>query len=314
MIYILHGTDLSRMSMKLEQIKNKFHIEQMSTYDAMEETQMDVLQEIDSISIFDDPKMIVIKNATFLSAKNTSRYEIDPFVQRKDVDLLIVFCVPTEKIDQRKKAVKILSQDAHMVACIRLDQKSQPGYIREQMKEENLAMDEDAFKYFASHVGMDSLKIRSEIIKLSVYNDHVALEDVKALMVNEPIDDVFKMTDALFDKNGLLLLAYYRNFRQQNMETVAIVALLASQIRFLFQVAFLMDKRMGKEEIAKELKAHPYRVQLSMQKASRFTPQRLLGYLSMLADLDQNMKKGRIDPDEGFENFALALEEERQKG
>lgn len=307
MIYILYGTDPSRMSMKVSEIKKKHKIEEASTYDALTDPQEDVLQDMDSRSIFDDPKMIVVHNASFLSAKNATKYEIDPFLKRKDDDNVIVFCVPAQKIDQRKKAVKELAKGAEMLACIRLDQKNQPAYIQEQAKEKNVTFDPDALRYFTSHAGMDALRIRSEIEKLSVYSDHLTLEDVKALMVSEPVDDVFRMTDALFERNGLLLLAYYRSFRQQNMETVAITALLASQIRFLFQVAVLMDRGMRKEEIASELKAHPYRVQTSMRNASRFSPDELLGWLEKLADLDQDMKSGKVDKDEGFENFALML-------
>lgn len=307
MIYILHGTDASRMSMKVAALKKKHNMETVSTYDALQDPMEAVLEEMDSHSIFDEEKMIVIQNATFLSARNTTTYDLDAFVKRKDTDEIVVFCVPSEKIDQRKKAVKALAQGAQVFACIRLDQKNQPGYIREAMTEAGLKMDGEALRYFTSHVGMDALRIRSEIEKLSIYAGEVGLADVKALMVNEPIDDVFKMTDALFDQNGLLLMAYYRNFRAQNMETVAITALIASQIRFLFQVRVLMDRQLGKEEIAQTLKAHPYRVQLSMRKASRFDPDALLGWLEKLADLDQNMKSGKIDKDEGFENFALSL-------
>ena len=77
------------------------------------------------------------------------------------------------------------------------------------------------------------------------------------------------MVDALFERNALRLLAYYRNFRKLNMEPVAINGLLSGQIRFLFQVRVLMDQGNSKEEIAKRLKAHPYRVQINMQRAYR---------------------------------------------
>ena len=113
------------------------------------------------------------------------------------------------------------------------------------------------------------------------------------------MNDIFKMVDAFFSQNGILLLAYYRNFRKLNMQPVAIVALLASQIRFLFQVRVLT--------IAQELKANPYRVKLNMQKAMRFSSEALLYNLSLLADFDQQMKMGKIDKDDGFEYFCLNL-------
>ena len=91
------------------------------------------------------------------------------------------------------------------------------------------------------------------------------------------MNDIFKMVDAFFSQNGILLLAYYRNFRKLNMQPVAIVALLASQIRFLFHVRV------------------------------RFSSEALLYNLSLLADFDQQMKMGKIDKDDGFEYFCLNL-------
>ena len=91
------------------------------------------------------------------------------------------------------------------------------------------------------------------------------------------------------------------------MQPVAIVALLASQIRFLFQVRVLMDEGKAQATIAQELKANPYHVKLNMQKAMRFSSEALLYNLSLLADFDQQMKMGKIDKDDGFEYFCLNL-------
>lgn len=66
-----------------------------------------------------------------------------------------------------------------------------------------------------------------------------------------------------------------------------------------------MDQAMTKEKIASFLKAHPYRVQINMKKAQSFTNEELLDQLETLATLDQEMKMGRIDKDEGFENMIL---------
>ena len=91
------------------------------------------------------------------------------------------------------------------------------------------------------------------------------------------LNDVFKMVDALFERNALRLLAYYRNFRKLNMEPAANQwFVICGQIRFLFQVRVLMDQGNSKEEIARRLKAHPYRVQINMQRAYPRTSDELL--------------------------------------
>lgn len=309
MNYILHGHDEGRVKQKINALKTKHHIQNVIVFDATDDEQQDVFNEMDTISIFDDDKMIVIENATFLSSKDTTKYDIKGFIDRStnDESVILVFCCPSDKLDTRKKAVKELVSKSTAYPCIALDEKSLPGYINEELKKLNLKMDRDAIKWFSARAGFDALRIEQELTKFKTFNDHITLKDVQDLMVCEPLNDVFKMVDALFERNALRLLAYYRNFRKLNMEPVAINGLLSGQIRFLFQVRVLMDQGNSKEEIARRLKAHPYRVQINMQRAYNFTSDELLEKLSILAKLDQDMKMGLVDKDEGFEQFILGM-------
>ena len=107
MIYILYGKDKSMVSMKLEAIKKRHHIqENVNIYDAQADEISNVLQDLDAYSIFDDDKMIIVNNCTFLSSKNTTNYEVDPFLVRKDTDMILVLVCPSDKLDTRKKKVK----------------------------------------------------------------------------------------------------------------------------------------------------------------------------------------------------------------
>ena len=308
MNYIIHGNDESRMQIKVDAIKKKHHIDVPIVYlDAQQDDMALLLNELDSSSLFGDVKMIVVKNSTFLSSKNTTKYNLDEILKRVDHDQICVFWCVSEKLDTRKKNVKALMASSQVISCIRLDAKSQSSYISEVCRQYGVSLDPDAMRWFTARVGMDSLKIEKEIEKLSIYNSRITLEDVEALVCIEPADDVFKMVNALFEKNGLRFLSYYRNFRAQNMETVAIIALIASQIRFLYQVDVLMNQNYSKDEIASTLKAHPYRVQVNMQTAQKFSCDELLAQLDSLAQLDQNLKSGKIDKDLGFEQFALKM-------
>lgn len=310
MNYILHGQDTNRISQKISALKKKYEVtDNVISFDASNTDQDIILNEMDSLSIFDDRKMIVVQNATFLSSKDTTKCNAEFFLERSSQDdaLIVVYCVPSDKLDTRKKVVKQMVEKSTVHPCVALDEKSQASYIREQLKKMDIQMDFDAQKWFMSRVGLDVLRIDQELYKLQTYSSHITLDAVQNLMTVEPLNDVFKMVDALFEKNALRLLAYYRNFRKLNMEPVAINGLLSSQIRFLFQVRVLMDQSMNKEEIASVLKAHPYRVQINMQRAYSFSADELLEKLSLLASLDQNMKMGLVDKDEGFEQFILEM-------
>ena len=194
---------------KVDVIKRKHKIQNIVRLDAMVQTQEEVLQEMDSISIFDEAKMICLEHCTFLSSKNTTHYDIESFLKRNGEDgyVLVLIC-ESAKLDQRKKAVKQLMEISTVYSCIALDEQSQRSYIQEHIKKEQLHMDADALRWFCQRVGLDAMRIDSEIYKLKTYGDVIHLEDVQALVTPEPVNDVFKMVDALFSKNGVRLLAF----------------------------------------------------------------------------------------------------------
>ncbi len=308
MNYILYGNDESRMHQKITTILRKHQIDHVSdTFDATKDEQRIVNNAIDSRSIFDDKRLIVVKNATFFTGKDTTKYDVDEILKRtnQDEDVIIVYICLVEKLSPRKKVAKQVLSYSNLVACLALDQRSQRDYIQDGLRTRNIRMDRDAFQWVSARIGLDALHIDSELDKLQIYNSHITLEDVKALIAPEPLNDVFKMVKALFDQNALLLLSYYRNFRALNMEPIAIIGLLAGQIRFLLEVRICMDQGKEQNEIASELQAHPYRVKVNMQNAQDFTSQELLDQLEELSDLDYQIKSGQVDKDQGFEQFIM---------
>lgn len=298
------------MRQQKSRLKQKYSECDVVTIDCSRDDPAQLLEALDTQDLFSGQKLILAEHASFLSAKNTTKIDPAELLKRKETEHILILSVDSEKLDRRKKAVKELEKAATLVPCLPLDGPSQKQYVRERMKEKDLHLDPQALDWFCSHAGMDPMILDSELEKLSVFSSHPTLEDVQALTTVEPVDNIFIMTEALFARNGLRLLSAYRNFRDQNMEPLAVVMLLAGQIRFLFQVRTLMDDGLDKQGIAKLLVAHPYRTQKAMENARRFDADSLMDILEQLADLEQAMKSGRTDKDQGFEMFCVSLLED----
>ena len=310
MIQILYGTDDSRLTQKKAQLRDKYKDADKIDIDCVKDGADALFAAIDSVDLFSSQKLIFADNASFLSSKNTTDIDPNEVLKRQDTEHILVLIVHAEKLDQRKKAVKQLSKTAALVPCKSLDARSQSQYLSETLERYGVRVDRDSFNWLTSHIGMDPLRIEKEVEKLSIFDPHPGFEDVKKLVTIEPVDNVFVMTDALFEKNGLRLLAAYRNFRDQSMEPLAIVMLLAGQVRFLFQVRILMDDGVSSDEAARILQVHPYRAKRAMENASRFSAEELMDILEQLAGLEQSMKTDTMDKDAGFEMFCIKLVEE----
>lgn len=338
MIYILFGEDEARSSYKLEEIKKKHAGEysDLIRFDFREDETARILDELDSSSLFMDTKLVIVDHADFMARKTPARPDADgkkpgaaktagakkrkkkepsaqeelirQFALRDPEDKIIVYLVPSKSLSQ---AVKLNFGKAVYIESQSLDEKSVRSVVSEIAKSKGVSLEPKAMDWFCSNVGLNSLRIESELEKLSLYSNTITLEDVRALVTAEPSDNVFEMSNALFSRRGLDLLRLYREFRAQNMEPVAINALLASQIRFVYQVRVLMDLRYSQQEIAERLGVKPGRVYFAMKNAHRFQAAQLLGHLNTLAEVDWNMKSGKMDKDAGFENFVLRMLQER---
>lgn len=310
MIYILVGEDPSRMEYKLETIRQKEKCDQSDRFDCRKAAKEEVENALETLSLFAEKTMVILENAAFLGAKNDTGLDLERIAGKalagKD-DKVIVFELPARKMDTRKKKVKELKEQATVIDCMPLDEKSQPAEIRQMMKERNMQMEPKAFEWFCENAGFSSPSLASQLDKLALYSSTLKLEDVRALTTVEPTHNVFKMTDALFARNRLKLLELYRIFRGQNMEPQAILGLLAGQIRFVYQVRVLMDQNLSKEQIMDRLNASSGRIWNTMRNASRFSAGQLLENLALLSHLDQAIKSGQMDKDTAFENFILQI-------
>lgn len=307
MLYVLYGNDASRQEYKLKKLISKEKPDQITRFHADQDDAQAFFEAVDSGSLFIDKEMIIVDHAAFLTAKNTTGWPLEEVVPRTNTDKIVVLMVDNPKIDTRRKLIKEMAGRAVLMECKKFDEQAQRSFIQDLARERKLQIAPDAFEWFCRYGGMDAAALENAVDRLSLHGGPIDLETVQALVTVSPEDNVFEMTNAFFAKDGLKLLALYRTFRQQNMEPLAINGLLASQIRFIFQVRVLMDAGMNQKQIAAELEATPGRIWNSMKNARRFSSMELLDHLNKLARLDLELKTNPTSKDTLFENFILEL-------
>ena len=141
--------------------------------------------------------------------------------------------------------------------------------------------------------------IKNELDKLKLYKleEKVIDKDDIILLVDEDIDDtVFELVSSILKNDCNKAMKLYYNFINNGMDVSQIIAIIASQIRLLFQVKRLYNSGKSNEEIAKILEfKSPYRVKYLLNDCYYYSEDDLIKYLSKLADIDKNIKSGNGD-------------------
>lgn len=271
----------------------------------------EVVNDASTLPFMADKKVVVIKNSYFLTGESPkldfeqSFDELERYLENPNEGVSVIFSVISPKLDDKKEIVKKIKEKSKIYALDSVNKKDMPRVVKQMFDKQGVNITSDALSEFLSRCGEDMYLINSEIEKLSCYKKDIDVNDIK-LMVSKRIEDnVFEMIDAIFAKKLDKVFRIYYDLKINNNEPLTLISLVASQVRFLYQVMVLKDKGYSESNIANELSCHPYRAKLALEKVYRLNKMDLTSLLEELSDLDIQIKSGQIDRFVGFELFLL---------
>ncbi len=314
MNYVLFGEEEYRLKKTLASIVSEYVKEDdtlnVIKYDA-QQTELDVIiSDAMTIPFFSPYKVIIVYHANFLSTTNDitiDTQKLVDYLKQPNESTVFILTGSFSKLDTRKKITKEIKNYCKIYEFHKLDEQGMKGYLSEEVKRRQLQIDSLASMELLKRVGLNIELLHQELDKLELYGEKIS-EDVVAALVSKPLEeDVFALVDAVVKKDVKKAFMIWQDFCIMHIDAIYMIALLAGQFRFLYEVKVLMMQGKLKGEIADILKAHPYRIQLAMQNVQHLSQNELIKMLSTLATLDQKLKSGSLDKKLGFEMFLLEL-------
>ncbi len=304
MIYLLYGTKDYLIKNEVQNI--------LKTYDELSINKLDLttyglnafIDECQTISMFSDKKIIVAENATIFTSsgpKDTEKLEM--YLNNPNPSTTIIFIVYAEKLDERKKIVKLIKKIAKIKEFN--NDNDIRNYIIDRLT--GYQISEENIKLLIDRVGKNEFIIQNEINKLKLYKSDniITNEDIIKITHKNINVDIFKLIDYIVNKQNDEAMEMYFEMIKQNEEPIKIIVMLANQFRIMYQVKELVKTGYTEKEIASKLKIHPYRVKLANQNSTKFKSETLINYLKKLADIDYNIKSGKVDKYLALELFIL---------
>ena len=306
--YLIYGDDNGLIENQVTEIINKLNIDKdnIVTYSLNNTSMEDIILEASMFSMFGTNKVIVVNDANCFKDKVDNIEVLEEYFDKYNHDNYLIFTL-NGKPDTRKKVYKLIDKMGSVIS-VKNDKDYLYNYVNKYISDNNYQMSSNNIIYFLSKVGSDINNIKNELDKLMIYkdNDHNILkEDIDEMVIVNIDDEIFALTDAVINGDISNSMRLYNFFINHNYEQVQIIALLGSQFHFLFQVKRLYNQGKYKDDIAKILEVHPYRVKLALGKIYSYSEELLLSYISKLADMDKNIKLGKIDKGLALELFLI---------
>ena len=255
--------------------------------------------------------MVVLDNSVFLTSKGSLEDKaFDSYISSPNENTVLVFKVICEKLDERKKLVKDLKSKSIVKEFKDLDKTNINGYINSYFTNLGYKIDYNAVSEIISRIGETRRVLYSELEKLELYkvkDKHITIEDVKKVVTKYEEDNIFKLVDAVIQKNKKLIFNTYKKLVSDKEEPAVIISLLANNIMLILECSILLNEGMSSKDIASKLKEHPYRVSLAINNSYKVKKEELIDNLNKLAELDYQIKTGEADKFKGLEAYFINL-------
>lgn len=271
-----------------------------------------LLNDLNTMPFLSDHKVIILENPFFFSSKaglsdNENDLLISYLKNPAPFSTLIIY-INSFKVDKRKKIVKETIKLTKTYQPQELNEYEYSNIIRDDLHKAAIKIDQDAFLELVKRVSHNFDGWDNEFDKLSLYNKpYLQYSDIDVLISKPNLDNVFDLVNAVVAKNLSESLHVWRNFPKDVREPISMIMLLASQFRLIHQVITLSDNGFRYNDLASELKVHPYRVKMANQIARKTSSNEALLVLKQLSILEQSIKQGRVIPEIGFELFLIEV-------
>lgn len=318
-VYLVVGTEQYLGDLFLETIKNQI-LEQEDDamnfikYD-MEQTYLSVaLEEANSMPFFGDRRVVQINHPYFLTgerSKSNLEHNVEELMtyinEPLESTVLVIFAF-YEKLDSRKKVVKVLKKQAKVITIEPLKEHEIKEYVKNTIQESGYEITPEALESLLHLSQMNLSKIMGELDKLFLYTlseKKITKPIVETLVPKSLEQNIFEMVEYVMKKNPAKALKLYQELILQGEETIKINAILLGHFRLMIQVKVMMNMGYQQNNMTDVLKIHPYRIKLAMQQVRNYDLKDLGLIYDELAENDLKIKTGKMEKDLLFELFIL---------
>ena len=316
MTYLFYGKEKYLIDEEIKKYKAKY--DDINIVDITYNNNLDkIIDEANSISLFSEDKLIIVNDTTIFNRKKKAEDEEESINDKDNLDVLInylnnqndqvtlIFINNQETIDNTKKITKLIKEKGVIKEFNTLN-------IKETIKElfGKYKISYDLIDLLINRVGNDISILKEEIDKIITYKENdleITKEDIISLTYLNIDTSAFNFADQIVNKNKDEALKIYNELLEMHSDPSTVIALLASKIRLIFNVLELRHLGYSMYQMCDTLESKEYPIKLALQTASKTSEEEIINVLNDLADLDINIKTGKINPNLGMQLFILKI-------
>ncbi|MFA6255260.1 MAG: DNA polymerase III subunit delta [Patescibacteria group bacterium] len=326
MIFFLWGPDTFRSRQKLKEIKEKFVKELDKSSLNIEILKGDTLETPEFEKAVSTPPFLAKKRLVIIEdliSKNKGQKIQKEILEALDKnglkDTIIVFWESgldggksRSKISQKRSNLLFsrLKKEKYAQEFDLLTEQEVCRFASEQIKKRGGKIEPSALNLLADLTGNDLWQLNSEIDKLLAFrpNQLITVADVNELVKNKLEADIFKLTDALGQKNKKLALKLISDQLRGGTSPTELLTKITWQFKNLLLVKSFMESHgsgYSSSRLTYTLGLHPFVIKKTMAQAHFHQLPTLKKIYQNLITIDYKIKTSQIDPEVLFDLLVI---------
>jgi len=256
---------------------------------------IDIADTAQTLPMFAERRAVLVKRAESLSAAACE--VLLPYIQNPAASTCLIFS--GAKIDQRKKFFTELKKHGDLVEFKRLYDNKLSPFIQGEATVHGKPIEPAAADLLSFLIGNNLQELSSQIEKLVVFagdRPRITLEDVRAVASSSKAFTVFELARYLCARDLHNTLKSLDTLFRNGEETPMMIGALSRHFRQLWRVREMLDRKVAKADIGREVGINPYFLDDMIVQARNFKRGELRGIFSELYRCDLASKTGGGQP------------------
>lgn len=320
MIFHIYGTDTYLVREKTEEIKSSF-VEKKDKGGLnvirlnAEEVSLDRFsQEVLTVPFLSEKKLIIISGLCEDSpaGRKKLREDILAFLRQREEkienNILFVDVFDDEKKIPQKEVLFNYLKSQKFTWYLPAPKNSELAtWVKKYCTKQEIKLAPAAASELILLVGNDLLQMENELTKLKAYKagEQIEVEDVKNLVKAKYDNDIFRLTDALANKNRRAALELVSHQLLSGNEPLSLLGSINWQFKTLLKIKSILETnpRETGANISNATGLHTFVVSKNMSAVKKFTLSELIKIQNELLEIETQLKSGAKNQELLFDLF-----------
>ena len=310
MIIFLYGLDNYRSRQKLNEIIEEYSNENnqskkiptcglnLKYFDAKKIDFQEFQDEIGTISMFKEKKLIILTNVFFNS--DIEKNFLDFLKNKKEIKDTVLF-YEEEKINEKSPLFNFLIKNGKSEEFQLLEVEKLKNWIKNEFNKYQIKISLDILNDLANFIGNDLWQLSNEIKKIALYK--IKTKELKItkkdfnLLIKPKIESaIFDTIDAISSQSKKRALNLLHRHLEKGDSPIYLFSMIKFQFSNILVVKDLLARKKSFAEILTLTSLHPYTVKKSYKLSQKFTLEQLQKIYKKIFQLDLKLKTGKIEP------------------